>query len=301
MTGYVIIILLFLCTGQFIYIYRMKKQEKNWLAVLHGIRRGEQEKIFTRNKGLMADISYELNGIIEANQAQIVLMKKADEANKQILTSLSHDVRTPLASLLGYLEALNKGLSNTNEEREYISVAYRKANDLKAFIDMLFEWFKLNSNEQQFYFEMTDINEFTRELLIEWLPAFEQSQITLSAHISDDDLMVSLDKTAYKRILDNLIQNAVKHGDCSQMSITIKSHSDTAFIEVANNGQAIPAGQLPHIFERLYKGDTARSDKGSGLGLTITKELVNALHGEISVSSTPGKDTVFSISLPILK
>ena len=301
MTGYVIIILLFLCTGQFIYIYRMKKQEKNWLDVLHGIRRGEQEKIFTRNKGLMADISYELNGIIEANQAQIVLMKKADEANKQILTSLSHDVRTPLASLLGYLEALNKGLSNTNEEREYISVAYRKANDLKAFIDMLFEWFKLNSNEQQFYFEMTDINEFTRELLIEWLPAFEQSQITLSAHISDDDLMVSLDKTAYKRILDNLIQNAVKHGDCSQMSITIKSHSDKAFIEVANNGQAIPTGQLPHIFERLYKGDTARSDKGSGLGLTITKELVNALHGEISVSSTPGKDTVFSISLPILK
>jgi signal transduction histidine kinase len=301
MTEIIAVFLLLLCVGQFIYIRRMKKQTKNWLDILRSIKRGEHEKIFVKSKGLMADICYELNGVIEDNQAKIALLIKSDEANKQILTSLSHDVRTPLASLLGYLEALNKGLANTDEEKEYISVAYRKANDLKAFIDMLFEWFKLNSNEQQYYFEPIDINEATRENLIEWLPLLEQSQISLSANISDDDLMVELDKTAYKRILNNLIHNAVKHGDCTQVKITVKCFSDTVLIEVANDGQSIPAQHLPHIFERMYKGDTSRSNKGSGLGLTITKELVTAQHGEIDVSSTPGKDTVFSISLPILK
>jgi signal transduction histidine kinase len=301
MTEIIIIALSLLCIGQLIYIFQTKKQLKNWLDILNGIKRGEKEKIYIKNKGLIADISYQLNGVMEDKQAQIILLTKSDEANKQILTSLSHDVRTPLASLLGYLEALNKGLSDGREEKEYISVAYRKANDLKAFIDMLFEWFKLNSNEQQYLFEATDINETTREILIEWLPVFEQSQIVLSANINDDDLMVSIDKTAYKRIINNLVQNAIKHGDSTRITITVKSCSEKAIIEVANNGQAIPAGQLPHIFERLYKGDKARSDKGSGLGLTISKELVTALHGEISVSSAPGTDTIFSISFPILK
>jgi len=296
-----IIILILLCIGQFIYICYTKNQLKNWLDVLRGVKRGEQGKLFVRNKGLMADISYEINDVMENNKTQIALLVKTEEANKQILTSLSHDVRTPLASLLGYLEALNKGLPNANDEKEYISVAYRKANDLKAFIDMLFEWFKLNSNEQQYHFESADINETTREILIDWLPVFEQSQIRLAVNISDDDLMIDLDKTTYSRILNNLIQNAVNHGACTQITISVKRNSDSIQIDVANNGNAIPEQNLPHIFERMYKGETSRADKGSGLGLTITKELVTALHGEIAVSSIQGEDIVFSISLPILK
>jgi len=295
------IILALLCIGQFIYICHTKSQLNHWLDILQSVKRGDKNKIFVKSTGLMANISYEINGIMKDNEAQIALLRKTEEANKQILTSLSHDVRTPLASLLGYLEALNKGLPDANGVKEYISVAYRKANDLKAFIDMLFEWFRLNSKEQQFSFEPADINEATREILIDWLPVFEQSNIRLLAAIGDDDLTVSLDMTAYKRILNNLIQNAIKHGDCTQITVSIKSHNGTAQIDIANDGKTIPAQHLPHIFERLYKGETSRTDKGSGLGLAITKELVTALNGEITVSSTQGKDTVFSITLPISK
>ena len=296
-----ITIFILLCIGQFIYICHTKNQLRNWLDVLRGIKRGEQGKLFVKNKGLMADISYEINDVMENSKEQIALLMKTEEANKQILTSLSHDVRTPLASLLGYLEALNRGLANADDEKEYISVAYRKANDLKAFIDMLFEWFKLNSNEQQYHFETADINETTREILIDWLPVFEQSQIKMTVSISDDDLMIDLDRTAYERILNNLIQNAVNHGACTQITISVKNNSNSVQIDVANNGNVIPEQNLPHLFERMYKGETSRADKGSGLGLTITKELVTALHGEITVSSIQGQDTTFSISLPILK
>ena len=294
----IVVIFVLLCIAQFTIICHTRKQLKNWLDVLRSIKQGRREKIFAKNQGLMADIAYELNMIVEDNKAQIALLKKADEANKQILTSMSHDVRTPLASLLGYLEALNKGLSNLNDEKEYIAVAYRKANDLKLFIDMLFEWFKLNSKEQQYHIESADINEITREVLIEWLPVFEQSEIILAAHI-DGELFVELDKTAYKRVLNNLIQNAVNHGECRNLKISVNHCSDSVSINVANDGRNIPAQHLPHIFERMYKGETSRSNKGSGLGLTITKELVTALNGKISVSSTQGNDTIFTIMLPV--
>ncbi|WP_010271592.1 sensor histidine kinase [Paenibacillus senegalensis] len=295
---WLLVIMLFICIGQIFYIYRLRQITKQWYGALRGFRQGRQEKIFTTSKGLLADISYELNGIMEANRNQIAQLKKSDEASRQILTGLSHDVRTPLASLLGYLEALNQGMHDDKEQREYISVAYRKAADLKALVDKLFEWFKLNSNEQQFSMEETDINEYTREILIDWLPVLEQSHISLAVNIEDDDLVLSLDQMAYRRIMDNLLQNAVRHSGCTQITIAVRPLPGSVLLEVANNGRAIPAQQLPFIFERLYKGNAARSDKGSGLGLAITKELVTALKGEISVSSNPGNDTVFSIRLP---
>lgn len=301
MTNLLLILLLCLCTGQFIFICYRKKQEENWLAVLRGIRNGEKEKIFVKGTGRMAEISFEINKMTEANQSQLEQLKKADEASRQILTSLSHDIRTPLASLLGYLEVLEKGAADQNEERDYISVALRKANDLKAYVDMLFEWFKLGSKEQQFTFETIDINEKTREILIDWLPVLEKENIVLLADIADDDLPVSLDSMAYSRILGNLIQNAVRHGACTKISIAIKSSDDTVSISIVNNGEIIPPEKLPQIFDRLYKGDQARSGKGSGLGLAITKELVRIMDGDISVTSSPEEGTGFLINFPVLK
>lgn len=299
MTDAVIVTLLLLCVAQFVVIRRIRQEEAHWREVLRRIRRGEREKIFSRRQDVMADIGYELNAIIDEKQKHIEHLQKADAANRLILTSLSHDVRTPLASLLGYLEALNTGIADSEEEKEYISVAHRKANDLKAYIDNLFEWARLNSNERQFQLETVEINEYTRELLIEWLPTFEQSRISLAANIGDDEVRVAVDRLAYKRILDNLIQNAVNHGHCTRIGIAIARRSEAAIIEVSNDGRVIPVDQLPYIFDRLYKCDSSRSDKGSGLGLAITKELVAALHGDISVTSDPEQGTVFSIVFPM--
>lgn len=260
------------------------------------INGGKKDKLFAKDTGIMADISYELNDIIENNNLQILRLQKNEEANKQILTSLSHDVRTPLASLLGYLEAINNGILSDVEEKEYIEVVYRKANDLKLYIDMLFEWFKLNSKEQQFHFEIHDINEITREIIIDLLPIAQKSNIELIVNISEDELSISLDLMSYRRILNNLFQNAIIHGKCTQVVISVKKELNEVDIEISNNGICIPNDQLPYIFERLYKCDNARSNKGSGLGLSITKELIAALNGRITVSSQ-SEQTTFCIHL----
>lgn len=298
--GYAFVIVLIICILEFIYILRMKKQEKNWLEILKGISQGRQDKIFTNDRGNIADISYEINSIIDSGNKQIIKLKKADEASKQILTSLSHDVRTPLASLLGYLEALNKGMDNEGERQEYIGVAFRKANDLKAYVDILFEWFKLNSNEQEFVLERIDINEITRKIIIEWLPMFENNKIDYSVDIGDEENLVCIDLIAYSRVINNLIANAGKHGRCTSINVSVKENGESVFVSVKNNGNIIPPEQLPHIFERLYKGDTARADKGSGLGLAIAKELVGAFEGEITASSSQ-EETVFTLRLPLCK
>lgn len=294
----VVIVLLLLCLiMQSIYIYRVKQQAIEWLSILRTIKEGQKQKAFTKTTGIIADINYELNSIIAAYLTKIVELKAAETANKEVLTSLSHDLRTPLASLLGYLEALHNGLVSAKEQEEYIKVAYRKAYNLKSFTDLLFEWFKLNSNEQTFNFIETDVNELTREIIIEWLPVFKNHGIRVSVQIAESELGVMLDKAAYARIINNLLQNAIDHSGADKVTVSITSEKEFVNIEVANNGAAIPKDKLPFIFDRLYKGDAARSGSGSGLGLAITKELVLLHHGEILAGSKPGGNTYFRIIL----
>ena len=285
----------------FYYLRREKLQQKEWIEQLKQFHAGDQERLFSKQKGYSAEIAFELNRIVGENQEEIQQYQKTDQANRLLLTSLSHDVRTPLASLLGYLEALEKGNLSEEETKEYISVAYRKANDLKSFTDTLFDWFKLNSQEQQFEIEDIDLNELTREILIEWIPVLEQSRVELELDIPDEEKFLKLDRFAYTRVINNLLQNAVNHGRCSKISIKIIDDANYVRIHIGNNGTAIPTDQLPFIFDRLYKVDSSRTNRGSGLGLAIVNELVQALGGNIEVSRSDEIETIFSISFPLEK
>ena len=244
---------------------------------------------------MLAEINYEMNDILEKNRDQFIKLIKAEEANRQILTNLSHDVRTPLASLIGYLEALEQERVKENERKEYIGIAYKKALNLKELVDNLFEWFKINSNEQDYQISEYDVNELTREIIIDFLPIFADKKISLEVDIRDEEWFLQIDKMAYGRIINNLFSNALKHGRCSRIKIGIKKSNDMVVIEVSNNGDTIPKEELPYIFDRLYKCDSARSHSGNGLGLAIVKELVTAMHGNIEVTSIQGEKTSFYI------
>ncbi len=139
------IVLAFICMGQLIYILHIRKQLAEWLVFLKNLHKAPERKFFVKGNDILADINFELNGILGESRRQIVKLRRAETANRQLLTDLSHDVKTPLASLLGYLESLDS--QNAKEQEEYIHVAYRKALDLQELIDMLFQWFP---------FQMTD-------------------------------------------------------------------------------------------------------------------------------------------------
>ena len=293
-----VIILTVVRVGEFLYLLHIRKQLAGWLEFLKNLPQAPMRNSFVKGNRLLAELNFELNTILAKSRGQFVKLQQAENASHQLLTDLSHDVRTPLASLIGYLESLDSQCAKNQEE--YIHVAYRKALDLKELTDMLFEWFKLASDEQRYMMETYDINELTREVIIDHVPLLEKKQISVSADIPEDEWFVSLDKMAYARIIGNLFSNAIKHGKCSLIEIVVKRQEEDVSVFVPNNGFAIPEKELPFLFERLYKCDSSRSESGNGLGLAIVRELVTAMSGDITVKSIPGGKTTFCILLPFI-
>ncbi|MCR2043448.1 sensor histidine kinase [Anaerosalibacter massiliensis] len=301
MSIFIIVILGLICALLVFLFVRQRKQLEQMLEILMENKNGDNRKVFVKGNGVVSEIGFEINDLISTYNKELSQQKKLEQVNKELLTSLSHDVRTPLTSLLGYLDALESGIVDGAEKEEYIKIARKKAYDLKRLVDTLFDWFKIDSKEMKLSMQDTDICELTKEIVIDWLPTLEQKEIIPKIEIPDEEWMVELDIDAYKRIVSNLIQNAVEHSGCSHLKIAVKQDNDMISIIIKDNGIGIAKDKLPHIFERLYKGDRARSKYSSGLGLCIVKELMEMQGGRVAVQSNVGEYTEFIIELPIFK
>ena len=170
---------------------------------------------------------------------------------------------------------------------------------MKDYVDVLFEWFKLNSDEETLNIQGAELAEITRNLLKDWIPIFESSRLDFDIDIPEKRLEADLDTDAYSRILNNLIQNVVYHSQATHIWIKVSLLDDDVTISVADDGKGIPKQDLPHVFERLYKCDTARSEKGSGLGLSIVQQLVKKMGGSVSAQSEPYQRTEFIVKFPL--
>ena len=232
------------------------------------------------------------------SQTQLIRQKQSEQAYKRLMTSISHDVKTPLASLVGYLEAIECKIVAGEEKDEYVHVAFEKAHYLKHFVENLFEWVKLDSGEQIFRFEALDLNEVSRNVIADWISVLENSNFGYEFDIPETEYLMRIDVNAYSRILNNLLQNVLIHSKGNKVIFRISENNRQARITLTDNGKGISPDHLPHIFERMYQCDQSRSAKGNGLGLSIVKELVAAHKGTIAADSTPDKGTIFTILLP---
>ena len=255
-------------------------------------------RVLARENDMTKQICYDINEIALENQARFIQQKQAEQSYKRLMTSLSHDVKTPLASLVGYLEAIEHVLVVGEEKEEYIHVASDKAYRLKDFVISLFEWVKLDAREQIFHFELVDLNEMTRNIIADWVSTFENNSLKYEIEIPETEYFIRIDPNAYTRILNNLLQNIMVHSKATQILLNIIESNQQAIITLTDNGRGILPEKIPHIFERMYQCDDSRSSKGNGLGLSIAKELVNAHKGTINVASTPNFETTFTITLP---
>ena len=282
-------------------IRRVKAQINGMLDALEDIKAGNgNRRILSATDEFTASIAYEVNDIVSSYEKELSSFRQAEEVNKQLMTSLSHDVRTPLTTLIGYLDAAHKGIVTGKDKDEYVEIARRKAHDLKEYIDVLFDWFKLNSDEFVLLIDPVEAVELTRNILIDWIPIFEDKQIDYSIDIPEQPFRVRLDPDAYMRVLNNLIQNVIVHSHADKIQISLSKQDMNMKILVADNGVGIEKDDLKHIFERLYKCDKGRSEKGSGLGLSIVHQLVEKMNGTITAESTPGNGTMFALYFPLV-
>ena len=289
--------------------------------VLDDIKKGNgNRKILSKDDDNFSEIIYKINEIVYLYEEKLTEFRKKENANNQLLTSLSHDIRTPLTSIIGYTDAIKKELlknglndkydlqnaienHNTLENNKvienYIDIVREKSYSLKEYLDNVFDWFKLNSNE--FYLDLkdTEITELSRNIIKSWIVIFEEKDIDFDIEIEEKEIICNLDQNAYARVINNIIQNAVEHSKTKKIQISIKESNRKIFITIKDFGVGIEPDDLEHIFDRLYKCDKARNKVGSGLGLYITKELIEKMNGCIDVKSKVGEGTEFEIIFEI--
>ena len=281
-------------------IRRVKARLNEMLDALADIKAGNgSRRILSTTDELTAPIAYEINDIVSSYEKKLAAFRRTQGTNRQLMTSLSHDVRTPLTTLIGYLDAAHRGLVSGREKDDSIETARRKAYDLKEYIDVLFDWFKLNSDEFILTMDIVDAAELTRNILIDWIPVLEEKRIDYQIHIPEQPFRVRLDPDAYLRILNNLIQNVIVHSHADRMELSLSTRDGKLILLVADNGVGMEREDLKHIFERLYKCDKGRSEKGSGLGLSIVRQLVEKMGGTISAESTTGDGAAFTLCFPL--
>lgn len=250
----------------------------------------------------LSSLSIKINKLIEKLQVVNKENMAHEESRKKMISNISHDLRTPLTSMLGYMELIFE--NNTLDEckkNEYLRIIYNKGNSLYDLMEEFFQISKLDSNDVNLTLSNINLSELIRQNLISFFSQIQKLNIEPQINIGDKDLYIICDEKIMNRILSNLINNALKHGvGATNIGINLFYSSDCIDIEVWDNGCGIKDEEIDHIFDRLYTVEKSRSTalKNSGLGLTIVKKLVESLKGNIIVESVPFKKTSFKVKIP---
>lgn len=228
--------------------------------------------------------------------------REAERTKNELITNVAHDLRTPLTSIIGYLELLAGNTKVPAEmEHKYIEIAYSKARRLEKLIEDLFGFTKLNYGKIAMHVGQLDIVKLLSQLLEEAYPNFVEKNLSYDLQSNVPAKTISADGNLLARLFDNLIGNAIKYGaDGKRVLVKIHAEDDTVTVSVTNYGYVIPAGELPLLFNKFYRVEQSRSTTtgGTGLGLAIAKEIVDMHGGTISVSSDLN-GTVFTVKLQV--
>ena len=220
-----------------------------------------------------------------------------DQESKELISNISHDLKTPLTAIKGYVEGIMDGVADTPEKMDrYIRTIYNKTNDMDRLINELNFYSKIEANRIPYTFSKINVKDYFEDCVEEMGIELESKGFAFSyKNEVEDDVEVIADAEQIKRVINNIISNSVKYMDKSdpKIDIRVKDVGDFVQIEIKDNGRGIGTKELPNIFERFYRADASRhSAGGSGIGLSIVKKIIEDHGGKIWASSTLGKGTV---------
>ena len=245
-----------------------------------------------------------LNKMAEDIRRLMEKERESERTKNELITNVAHDLRTPLTSIIGYLELLERNPSLAPElQSKYIEIAYGKSKRLEKLIQDLFGFTKLNYGKIAMHVTQLDIVKLLGQLLEEAYPSFAQKGLSYDLQSNVPAKTITADGALLARLFDNLIGNAIKYGaDGKRVLVQIRAEEEVVSVSVTNYGFVIPAEELPLIFNKFYRVEQSRSSStgGTGLGLAIAKEIVESHGGTIRAESN-GRLTSFVISLPLYR
>ena len=235
---------------------------------------------------------------------QIEVSMQYEKDNKELLSNISHDLKTPITAIKGYVEGIRDGVADTPEKMDkYIRTIYNKATDMDKLIDELFLFSKLDSNSMNYSFAKLNLKDYFEDCVDDISLDLESRGISLAYynHVPEDTIIIA-DPEQLKRVINNIVGNSVKYmesGRRGHIGIFIKDEPEFVQIEIQDNGKGIAKKELPHIFERCYRTDASRNSSkgGSGLGLSIAKKIIEEHGGKIWANSVEGEGTTMSFVL----
>lgn len=232
---------------------------------------------------------------------QVKLLKHNDTARRELIANVSHDLRTPLASMQGYLETLllkKEELSET-EKLEYIKTAYENSQRLQKLISELFELARLENDDAALHFESFSMSELAQDVSQKFKLNAKNKGITLETTIPKRPVFVSADIGLIQRVLENLLDNAIKYTpEGGEVEVVLNVGEESVETIIKDSGQGISDEEAQHIFERFYRIEKHRNQDGTGLGLAIVKRIMQLHNSTIFVSPAKNKGTIFSFDLP---
>ncbi|WP_439024661.1 HAMP domain-containing histidine kinase [Bacillus halotolerans] len=260
----------------------------------------DQVLLHTDDRALR-DLLVNINLLAEDHQHINARFAKTEQSMRRMLTNMSHDLKTPLTVVLGYIEAIQSDRDMPDSERErLLEKLHQKTNELIQMIHSFFDLAKLESEDKQIPITKIHINEVCKRNILHYYDAVQAKGFNAEIDIPDTPVYAHANEEALDRILQNLLSNAIQYGAVGKfIGLSLYYDETSIAISVWDRGKGISETDQQRVFERLYTLEESRNKafQGSGLGLTITKRLVEKMGGSISLQSKPYERTAFTITL----
>lgn len=255
----------------------------------------EQVMVFTDNE-VLKHVSGQINRLLLDRQEIKMEFRKQQLSTKKMLANISHDIKTPLTVILGYLEMMQL----EGEENESLQKVSLKAKQVMELIDQFFTLAKLEAGDVKIELANINISELCRETVLGFYDLLLQNKFTVELDIPEQNIYVQGEKESIERIINNLLSNAIRYGgDGKYVGLCVREEADVVCIDIVDKGKGIEREFADRVFERLYTTEDSRNRRiqGNGLGLTIAKSLAGQMGGDLLLESEPNVKTVFTVQL----
>ena len=266
---------------QSIIIWKYQRQVKDICRQLAFLMKHDSNMLIHRefDLGGIGMLSDRLNDLLELRRKEKQYYQEKETLIADTYTNLSHDIRTPLTSLDGYFQ-LMEACENVEEQRRYLSIIHERIHSLNEMLEELFMFTKLKNESYRLELTSCCINRILKETVFSYYDDWVRREIQPDIQITEEQLYIDGNKQGLSRIIQNVIKNGLDHGE-KKIRIVLKREQNQAVLRISNQVTASEQIDIEHVFDRFYKADAARIKTSTGLGLSIAREFVRRMNGEI--------------------
>ena len=284
---------------QSIIMWKYQRQVKDICRQLAFLMKHDSNMLIHREFGLggIGMLSDRLNDLLELRRKEKQYYQEKETLIADTYTNLSHDIRTPLTSLDGYFQ-LMEACENVEEQRRYLNIIHERIHSLNEMLEELFMFTKLKNESYRLELTSCCINRILKETVFSYYDDWVRREIQPDIQITEEQLYIDGNKQGLSRIIQNVIKNGLDHGE-KKIRIVLKREQNRAVLRISNQVTASEQIDIEHVFDRFYKADAARSKTSTGLGLSIAREFVRRMNGEIG-AKIEENEFIVEMSFPII-